>query len=335
MNQVLVPPLAFGQRVAKTSYCAEELASILATMKGWEAHYVPNGPDSAFVNQTASLNINGLALTAIAHAPMTTHVVAPNDCMMVFTTGGKGYGSVINGRTVNFERSKSAGYATEGVRIGRGDYRSVLMVDINKQRLMKTVTTMAGEENHGYSRLDLSIPHQLELHAGATALDAGFQQICGLLDLYCETPALLEAMAIDETIFRMLALLFQPKWLTEITGRSEHRANYQSRLDAACQYALAALDKPVTLTDLERVSNLSVRALQYAFQKRFGCSPMNWLRTQRLHLARRRLLAATPADSVTSVALSCGIPHLSQFSADYRKLFGETPSGTLARAAGR
>lgn len=327
----MLPPLAFGQSIAKKFDSPEELASLVGQSRGWEAKYVPIGPAEKFVTRVASLDINGLKLTAISHSPKATDVIAPDSSMMVFTTAGNSYASSINGHLVNFEKGKSAAYVTEGKRVGRGDYRSVLMLDIDKLRLMKTILIMKGETALTANDMKLDIPLELPLQVGNLSLDVGLTHLCGLLDLYISSYDALEALALDESFYRLIAMMFQPKWLYGSETRADRRSVNPRRLDAACQFARANLDKPITLTDLERISNLSARSLQYAFRKEFGCTPMQWLRSQRMHLARHHLLNATPFDTITSIAISCGLMNLSHFSVDYRRLFGESPSETLAR----
>lgn len=56
-----------------------------------------------------------------------------------------------------------------------------------------------------------------------------------------------------------------------------------------------------------------------------------FLRQQRLHGVRRKLLAAGPGEAtVNREALETGFRHLGRFAADYRALFGESPRETLA-----
>ena len=87
--------------------------------------------------------------------------------------------------------------------------------------------------------------------------------------------------------------------------------------------------EPVTLTVLESISGLSQRSLQLAFQKQFGCTPMQWVRQIRLDMARKVLLNARPGDTVTKIALDCGFTQLSGFSQAFLARFGELPSDTL------
>nr|WP_255593642.1 helix-turn-helix domain-containing protein [Acidovorax sp. sic0104] len=86
-----------------------------------------------------------------------------------------------------------------------------------------------------------------------------------------------------------------------------------------------------TISGLAELGGLSVRALQYAFQSRFGQSPMQWLRDQRLDHARRLLLQGT-SQSIARIALDCGFATASSFSAFYRARYGESPAQSRARS---
>ena len=67
----------------------------------------------------------------------------------------------------------------------------------------------------------------------------------------------------------------------------------------------------------------------------FGISPHRYLKLRRMSLVLGTLLAsAGPWRSVKAAALSYGFWHLGQFAHDYRAIFGELPSATLARANG-
>jgi AraC-like DNA-binding protein len=75
----------------------------------------------------------------------------------------------------------------------------------------------------------------------------------------------------------------------------------------------------------------SRRALHYAFRARFDCSPMQWVRQQRLALALDRLQNPLQGESVLGVALACGYRSLSQFSVDFQKTYQRKPSEVLRR----
>lgn len=78
---------------------------------------------------------------------------------------------------------------------------------------------------------------------------------------------------------------------------------------------------------------VSERTLQYAFKQDMQLTPITYLRILRLNKARTMLLSVTSADTtVTHIAMTWGFLHLGKFSQDYRRMFGELPSETLARA---
>ncbi len=104
----------------------------------------------------------------------------------------------------------------------------------------------------------------------------------------------------------------------------------------ARDYIEGNLQHPLTLATVCRESCSSARALEYAFRELFGLSPMAYAKRARLTRVRRDLLsAAAGVQSVTGVATRWGFWHLGQFSRDYRMLFAERPSVTLARVPGR
>lgn len=85
---------------------------------------------------------------------------------------------------------------------------------------------------------------------------------------------------------------------------------------------------PISIAEVCRAVGVSRRTLQYCFEETLGLTPLEFLRTVRLHGARR-LLRSAP--SVTDAATQYGFWHLSYFSHDYRNLFGELPSQTHRR----
>ncbi len=95
-------------------------------------------------------------------------------------------------------------------------------------------------------------------------------------------------------------------------------------------HVLEHRDRPLSIPEICAHLRVSRRMLQYCFQEIYGMSPVAYLRAIRLNGVRRTLLGA-PNDepvSIQSVAAAWGFWHLSQFSADYRHLFGVTPSQT-------
>ena len=124
-------------------------------------------------------------------------------------------------------------------------------------------------------------------------------------------------------------------WLTLICAPSDsspHAARRRRGLDRALEYLRTADVSRVSVADLCRVAQVSERTLRYAFHDELDLSPLAFLRRLRLHAARRELMNAEGGlRRVTDVANGQGFPELGRFAADYRRLFGELPSETLAQ----
>ncbi|MGA8660902.1 MAG: helix-turn-helix domain-containing protein [Candidatus Cybelea sp.] len=117
-------------------------------------------------------------------------------------------------------------------------------------------------------------------------------------------------------------------------GTTAERAPSLSRRVAAvrvCEmYMREHLDKTVTLEDLSETSGLRLRSLINAFQAVTGFSPMAYFKRERLSGVRQALQRPRAARiRVIDVATAWGFWHMGHFTADYREMFGESPSETL------
>lgn len=91
--------------------------------------------------------------------------------------------------------------------------------------------------------------------------------------------------------------------------------------------------QPITLADLCQVAYVSRRSLIQGFRDHLGMGPMQYLKLQRLHSARRALLRSDPSEvTVTAVATEFGFLNAGHFARDYQTLFGERPSVTLRQS---
>jgi AraC-like DNA-binding protein len=101
----------------------------------------------------------------------------------------------------------------------------------------------------------------------------------------------------------------------------------------ACEaYVREHVESNPTLSDLTIVSGLRLRSLINAFQAVTGLSPMAYLKKTRLGNVRRMLQHADKERTrIIDVAANLGFWHMGHFTADYRAMFGETPSDTLRR----
>ena len=112
-------------------------------------------------------------------------------------------------------------------------------------------------------------------------------------------------------------------------GRAAGRDRIVRRAD---EFLCANPMRPIYTEDLCETLGVSASALHEAFHAVFGISPHRYLKLRRMSLVRATLLSsAGPWRSVKAAAMSYGFWHLGQFAHDYRVIFGELPSATLAR----
>jgi AraC-like DNA-binding protein len=118
------------------------------------------------------------------------------------------------------------------------------------------------------------------------------------------------------------------------TQRAAREAQRVVRM--AEEYLHGHIDRPIYREQLCAALGVSLRKLHDAFIATTGLSPQTYLKVRRLTLVRRVLRETADRPTlVKSVALSHGFWHLGHFARDYRRLFCEAPSDTVARARSR
>lgn len=116
------------------------------------------------------------------------------------------------------------------------------------------------------------------------------------------------------------------------------RLNDQARVvEKALDYIHSHPVQSLSIRDVVINTHKSVRTLEMAFAKKIGFGLKRYISLLRLHAIRKELLQHRGSKPVliSQIAKSYGVTHLSRFSQDYQRLFGELPSSTLNLAAAR
>jgi len=109
------------------------------------------------------------------------------------------------------------------------------------------------------------------------------------------------------------------------------KCNRMQVLRKAREFLAARAQRPVYLAELCAAVGVPERTLRDIFQTLLGVSPLKFLQLRRMRQARGALQQATThTQSVKAVALDCGFWELGRFAVEYKRLFGESPSATLA-----
>ncbi len=105
---------------------------------------------------------------------------------------------------------------------------------------------------------------------------------------------------------------------------SNVEVSYNSRrVDRALEYMNQNFQKPITLTEVARLSNMTDVSFSRFFKNRTGITFMDSLLEMRLGHASRLLIDTT--QSVAEVAYNCGFNNISNFNRLFKKKKGCTP----------
>ncbi|MFH8724712.1 helix-turn-helix transcriptional regulator [Streptomyces termitum] len=92
--------------------------------------------------------------------------------------------------------------------------------------------------------------------------------------------------------------------------------------------------RDIGLADIAAAVPVTPRAVQYAFARHAGTTPLAHLRRVRLARAHEELRAADPGTTtVAAVAARWGFAHPGRFAAEHRREYGTTPARTLREDA--
>ena len=175
--------------------------------------------------------------------------------------------------------------------------------------------TLAGPDALQYCELDNS---QGELIA----------RFVGSLEELRNEPSSSAAQRQLRELLKPAAALFRDS--SSATPAKRTRLQRHIAVIRACEFVDSHLRAPIALVNLCEAAGVSTRALEYGFRDFYDLGPMAYVRNLRLCRVRHDLLDPTQAPSVSSAARRWSFTHMGQFSHDYRALFGEMPSKTLA-----
>ncbi len=281
-----------------------------------------------FRSKTSAVTINGLVINALSHNgfylerehPENLEIVIPFDGFIKAFIGG-----------VHFELSAGSN-ALLKVSDGHksNSEGSNIVIRLDKKKFDATFLSILAK-NRKSPKLDhsRSLPMQFKNVSFFTL----FKILMNQIDNAACNPDLLQKLAFDDRVYRLAVGLTYPESLLSDEPISGRRPQVGSEIDSLCEYLRENLTRPAALTEMERMSGLSARQLQYAFRKKLGMNAKTWLRKQRLHLARRTLLDTHEHTSVEFVAYELCFGSSLEFAQYYLEEFGELPSETVAKKA--
>lgn len=326
-----LPPLAFGNDIAIVHESAQQFGDLIERVFPGLNAYDPINGNEGFRSKSAVLNLPHSKVVATAISP--THVDRNSNplltFMLPFSSDAMALANV-DGHDVHWGLTTGVFLPQTDARvIGNGGFRSHIMWQLEKDRLQATAMSMLGCQDP----VDLSLDQArvLPTEIGGVRTDATMHAVIPLLELHRKQPERLASLGVEELIYRQSVMLLRPDlFLTEtnsIESSVDAPSHIQTILGKLCDYIVAHISEPLNLTDLERISGMSARSLQLGFAAIHGCSPMAWIKEQRLQRVRAELLRKSP-HPIEAIALAAGFQTMPSFFLAYKKRFGETPGAT-------
>jgi AraC-like DNA-binding protein len=88
-----------------------------------------------------------------------------------------------------------------------------------------------------------------------------------------------------------------------------------------------------TVEDLASAADVTSRTLLRMFRQQLGIGPASYLKMRQLNIVRRALRGKLGSSStITNIMSEHGVTEFGRFASEYRALFGERPSDTVARS---
>ena len=148
-----------------------------------------------------------------------------------------------------------------------------------------------------------------------------FERLVHLLD-YPNDTEFLSSLIQQEIYYRLLSAQ-QCNKLRQLVINGSHT----HRIAQATDWLKAHLDEPVVIADLASQCGMSVSGFHQHFKEITQLSPLQYQKKLRLMEARR--LIVINDSQIAQVAMQVGYESPSQFSREYKRLFGNSPNSDL------
>ena len=101
----------------------------------------------------------------------------------------------------------------------------------------------------------------------------------------------------------------------------------------ALKYARGQKWEGVQVANLALAADVTSRTLLRTFRQQLGVGPASYLKLHQLNMVRRALRGKCgPSSKITNVMSEYGVTEFGRFASEYKALFGERPSETVARS---
>ena len=284
----------------------------------WDLDFLQLGPDSSSMEAKIFCTENILVQSCCIADPVRQSGMPPKRLISVGIPIEGQTSLVIGTRDVAYEALVSFNTAAGIDAVTGSNYRAYT-ISISEDRLGKAL------ENYRFCESDisqlnyklLSFPSFSKLKSLRESLDQLFrdQASCPGTD--------------TDTLEAELCWILADTWFD---AAHEHDYSYSARsprVRRALEFIEAHIKTPFSIEELCSHCAVGRKTLERDFQSQFGLSPRKYIHALRLSGVRNELSANSA--NVSEVASRWGFNHMSKFAADYKYMFGQLPSETIAQ----
>lgn len=322
-----------------------DIASVLRTFNRPVAEFTFTGASRRAA--VSGIRIGDLVATAVFMDPM--HIRCTVDPQVAFTLPITGSGRIIRGEApLDWVGSKTiiTNSYDQPSELSAGTSGAIITLRPAVEKLREALRSAITDRNGGDGGEADAILSRLLVRG--VFIDTGrewridyFSAIMNLVAMFDDCNgdgAVLARIGIEDVLNRLLAMLLLDQASPADREAPPSLPRSTRAVDIVCDRIRNAIGSPLSIAEMEQLTGLTGRALNYAFRARYDCSPQEWQRNFLLDHARRLLKDAGYMGSVKSLSYELGFSSPSSFASFYRQRFAERPSETLAsttRAAAR
>lgn len=133
----------------------------------------------------------------------------------------------------------------------------------------------------------------------------------------------IELKMIDQIMYKILKYL-ESSQENQTTKKPRKR---DVALDKAIDFIRNSKSRLLTIKELCEVTKVSERTLEYAFLEKYKVGPNAYIKAHHMNLVKKELVKLKGRKvRVSDIAIKFGFHHMGQFSLDFKKQFGISPS---------
>jgi AraC-like DNA-binding protein len=296
--------------------------------------FLDSSQRGGFFHRSGVIHVGKIAVSCSRHSPL--EIGFGDSPIATLTLPLAGVAEVASdGQRLKLEAGPMAAYLPGAAFTASTGTFEEVMICLDRRRLAKTAAAIGGFDGSAGGCAP-AFERTLRVDGSASAEQAELLSHLHLALRMLDAPLLrsvggLSASQLEDLLFRLVAALVCPDTVRGMDRTDpDHRGDLP--FDELLEWIQAHLHTPITPTQLCRRSAYSQRNLQYLFQRRFGCSPMQWVKRQRLSAVHTDLQRAQPGETVAAIARRHGFVQLSSFAASFRQRYGIAPSMLLRRS---